>query len=898
MFGSKVLRRLAAAAAALVVGAVSLPTTAEAAVSVQLYVSPTGSGTACSTSQACTITQAQQLVRQDAPTMTGDIVVNLEGGTYPLAQTLTFGAADSGQNGYNVVWQAEAGQSVVLSGGTTLTQGTAFTGGTTNWTQTAGTTIWSTPVPAGLDTRQIYVNGQRADVASQPANTVFGTMTNTASGFTFTGTPPTGSTDNWAQSDVVYSTAGESYHWQQAVCPVTSISSGAVTEQTPCYTNADNNAARGPIVSVPTSVENDYALLGTPGQFYLDTTAHKIYYVPRTGENMTTASVTAAGLQTLVDIAGTSTSPVTHLTFTGLSFEYGTLLLGSQGVVDQQADMVRTSNPNVDAPLAANVVCLACQNVSFTGDTFAHLGGSALGFDGGGSSNTIEGNVVTDVSGNGIEIGDPGNYDPTKVNQTGYNTPPAVLESNYMINNNEVYNVANEFLGGVGIAAAWVTGTTIAHNEVWDTPYTGISLGYGWGYQSSAVMSGNHVDDNYVHDVMTSSLIDGGAIYLNGLQAAAGSTVTGNYIAQDSQNFAGLYLDNGSSNWNVSNNVVDGYVSHWLLVQSGAPSANDNTVTNNYVDAASGASWDNGNASNTVSSNTTGLTSWPTAAQTTIANAGLDSAHSALSGSGQTNLAYQTPATASSSWSSSFGPSNANDGAVGTPWASASGDTNVWWQTDLSAQHTLSDIQILFRQDAYDYATERQGFQVLVSNTSAATPSVSNGYTLACSQPATPLPYQARIDCQPPSGTWRYVAIVKTDGQSLALAQVRVFGAQSSVMVDDTDPGITYTGSWQPESYTGQYDNTQHYTTTVGDSFHYAFTGTGLDFVSTTAPNRGAFTYTTDSGTTQSGTCNAAASVDQQSCVSIRGLTMGRHTFAATMVNGQYFTLDALRVFG
>ncbi|WP_170155030.1 hypothetical protein [Lentzea atacamensis] len=50
-----------------------------------LYASPAGSGTACSSSQPCSITQAQTSVRGIAPTMTGDIIVQLAGGTYTLS---------------------------------------------------------------------------------------------------------------------------------------------------------------------------------------------------------------------------------------------------------------------------------------------------------------------------------------------------------------------------------------------------------------------------------------------------------------------------------------------------------------------------------------------------------------------------------------------------------------------------------------------------------------------------------------------------------------------------------------------------------------------------------------------------------------------------------------------
>ena len=53
--------------------------------------------------------------------MSGDIVVQLAGGTYRLSAPLVFGTADSGSNGYTVTWQAASGATPVISGGQQVT---------------------------------------------------------------------------------------------------------------------------------------------------------------------------------------------------------------------------------------------------------------------------------------------------------------------------------------------------------------------------------------------------------------------------------------------------------------------------------------------------------------------------------------------------------------------------------------------------------------------------------------------------------------------------------------------------------------------------------------------------------------------------------------------------------
>ncbi|MFC8943536.1 hypothetical protein ACFT1B_36215, partial [Streptomyces griseoincarnatus] len=100
--------RAAVVVSALVGGlllAVAPAGAAQAATMTTLYASPSGTGTACSSAQPCSITQAKTSVRAINANMTGDIVVELAGGTYTLTAPLTFAAADSGNNGFSVIWR-------------------------------------------------------------------------------------------------------------------------------------------------------------------------------------------------------------------------------------------------------------------------------------------------------------------------------------------------------------------------------------------------------------------------------------------------------------------------------------------------------------------------------------------------------------------------------------------------------------------------------------------------------------------------------------------------------------------------------------------------------------------------------------------------------------------------
>ena len=82
------------------------------------YVSTTGSDSSAGTSAAAflTLARAQVAVRLELASQTSDIYVYVADGTYELSSPLNLTAADSGQNDYKVIWQAQ-GSSVNLSGG-------------------------------------------------------------------------------------------------------------------------------------------------------------------------------------------------------------------------------------------------------------------------------------------------------------------------------------------------------------------------------------------------------------------------------------------------------------------------------------------------------------------------------------------------------------------------------------------------------------------------------------------------------------------------------------------------------------------------------------------------------------------------------------------------------------
>jgi hypothetical protein len=97
----------------------------------------------------------------------------------------------------------------------------------------------------------------------------------------------------------------------------------------------------------------------------------------------------------------------------------------------------------------------------------------------------------------------------------------------------------------------------LAHNEIRDLPYTGVSVGWKWDTQPTGCRE-NVVRDNHIHHVMQ-KLSDGGGIYTLGLQP--GTLLSGNRIHNVPLNLGraesnGMFIDEGSSQITIENNTI------------------------------------------------------------------------------------------------------------------------------------------------------------------------------------------------------------------------------------------------------------------------------------------------------------------------------------------------------
>jgi hypothetical protein len=576
------------------------------------YASPTGSGDGLTPSTPMSVANAKAAARAAVT----DVDVVLRGGTYVLATALAFTADDSGGVGKVVRWRAYGGEVPVLSGGVQIAGWTLYD---------AGRNIWRAAVPS--NSRQLYVNGARA----QRVRTTARGFSSPDNGTTYASSDSTLPTFSRPE-DLEFVFTGTVAPWMESrICVASATRLGATTTCTMEVPGASGvrypPGGWGGVVgwpSAPSYIENAYELLsaGTPGQWYLDPAAGFVYYVPRPGEDMATADVRLPVLEQIVTFDG-----VSDVEFYGIAAAHAGWLIPTtlRCFLETQANDHRappdawgTFNNNSMPSAAVDLV--GCTNVTFTACTFQHFGGHGVHIGEGSSYCSVARSTLSDISGTAMRIGEHTSF------------VPAAPTSHVTLRDSIVHDVAVEYQGGVGVWVGFADHIAVLHNEIYNLPYTAISLGWGWsvtGYETG-VSAANEIAWNKIHDAMR-VLDDGAGVYVLGVQgSSARSAVHDNYVyalGHDgaSDNAVHLYADEGCHYVDFTANVCVGFSDQaWWFHTNGQ--AASNTASGNFASyGLTTHKWEP--ASLVGVQNATGIAGtapagWPAGAQGIAASAG------------------------------------------------------------------------------------------------------------------------------------------------------------------------------------------------------------------------------------------------------------------------------------
>jgi hypothetical protein len=159
-----------------------------------------------------------------------------------------------------VVWQAAAGAQPVISGASQVT----------GWTQVGSSGVWSAPVAAGSNSRQLYVNGQEAPVAmASPARLGFsGSWSGSSTGYSISSDSAAlawfGSLSASQVAEVEFDYPGGNGAWTESRCRVASFSASAktLTMTQPCWTDVTARSSFAQGAGTPAAPVHDITFSG------------------------------------------------------------------------------------------------------------------------------------------------------------------------------------------------------------------------------------------------------------------------------------------------------------------------------------------------------------------------------------------------------------------------------------------------------------------------------------------------------------------------------------------------------------------------------------------------------------------------------------------------------------
>ena len=497
-----------------------------------------------------TLDRARDLIRQmrtpDEQKLTHPVNLVLRGGTYWLMQPLVLTPADSGTAECPITYSAYRDEKAIVSAGRPVRQwGTA----TVN-----GHDVWAANIPQLRGDEdafeELWVNGQRRRMARLPKTGYF--QAGEVPGFT-KDTPLQEGQDSFhykaddlkSWPDARDATVVLMSFWAESHLPVDSI------DEKEHLVHFAKSTVHKMDAGDRYFIQGAREMLDGPGEWYFDRPTATLYYYPMPGEQRLATELIVPWHEQIVRLQGSPQKGqfVEHVEFKGIYFA------NSEWAVPRGKTRLSGMKPagfnQAEWGVPGAIWGQGVRDCVFQDCTISHCGNYGIELGRGCQNNKISYCTLTDLGAGGIKIGE------TKIQNTD-------AEQTKM---NEVSDCTIADCGltlpsAIGIWLGQTSHNVLSHNEIRGLWYTGISIGWTWGYGNSLARD-NTVEFNHVHHIGTPAdgvepiLSDMGAIYTLGREP--GTIIRNNRfhdIAGLRYGGWGIYFDEGSTDILAENNLV------------------------------------------------------------------------------------------------------------------------------------------------------------------------------------------------------------------------------------------------------------------------------------------------------------------------------------------------------